>query len=155
MRKVWYCTKWKYQGTNSESLIWENEFKGYFHFFIQRDEKAFAVIEDENGKIINCESDKIRFVSNPEVETINWEERRKALYKPIMVFSTSQEIGYNHFKFKDELFIVNNDKVAYKSGIEEYGRGSKYPPPTREKYFYIQLINGTRLYCRESEFDKI
>lgn len=80
-------------------------------------------------------------------------EPKETPFKQIKCFS-QQTLCYSDFKNEDKIFTINVDKIAYKSGIEIFTLPLS-DNKTSETYFFIQLINGFRLFCRESEFNKI
>lgn len=66
-----------------------------------------------------------------------------------------KDICFKDFKNEEKTFGININQIAYKSDIETFNINLSNDKVVYEKYFYIELINETRFYCKENQFNNI
>ena len=80
MRKVLYC-RCKIQ--DGRVVYSEMDNKGYFHRFAESEDDVYAVIEQENGNVILCDTTKFKFVESPD--SIDLEQNLYEVVKELLI----------------------------------------------------------------------
>lgn len=153
---------WELIDSDTGEVLWKEEELPFGHCKIS--DKSFNLVAKRYWDAIlekADDSDCIKFIGEKVIDIDDLKEILETPiekeewieFKSIKSISQGDELCFDDFR-NEKIVHIAKDKILFKTEIEEF-RMTLSGHRTGKRYFAIVLDNGERIYCNETEFDKI